>query len=94
MGKPERSERPAKEERNEKAEKPELPPEKPERPERLERSSRQSRRERSRNRKSMEGEIVLLDEDMEFVRLDEDDSPAGKAGDGIGEEAAQAEGKR
>ena len=91
MGKPERSERPVKEERNEKAEKQEYPSEKPERPER---SSRQSRRERSRNRKSMEGEIVLLDEDMEFVRLDEDDSPAGKAGDGIGEEAAQAEGKR
>ena len=48
--------------------------EKQERPsgkqERAERSLRQSRRDRSRNRKDMEGEIVLLDEDDSVVAKD------------------------
>ena len=69
--------------------------EKQERPsgkqERAERSLRQSRRDRSRNRKDMEGEIVLLDEDMEFLRLDEDDPAEAKDGNSA---QGEAEGER
>ena len=43
------------------------------------------------NRKDMEGEIVLLDEDMEFLRLDEDDSAEAKDGNSA---QGAAEGER
>ena len=79
--KTERTEKAVKEER-ERSEK------QPAKQERSERSTRQGRRDRARNKKDMEGEIVLLDEDMEFVRLDEEDTEAG----GEGKDAAESAG--
>ena len=67
------------------------------RPERAERASRQGRgplqgrRERGRGRKDMEGEIVLLDEDVEFVRLEEDGAE-GSAGEATSRKEENAEG--
>lgn len=62
---------------------------KADRPERETQSPRQERRGRKRVKKDMQGEIVLLDDDMEFVRLDDLEKTEDETTDEI-----QAEGEK